>query len=182
MDKPFEEHSRKNTTNTTLDEQNETEHTTEKKHVLVFPYQGKKGYFIIKSMKKRFRNLLPQFLVPKVVVTGSKFSRTIFSHNYDIIYYGNCPENGYPDNYVGESARRISERVFGHTGKDINSHLYKHCIEAGHQALEISDYRIIGNRYGNNWNKRKIAEALLFKELKPTLNKQDKSIPLKLFN
>ena len=43
MDKPFEEHSRKNTTNTTLDEQNETEHTTEKKQMLVFPYQGKKG-------------------------------------------------------------------------------------------------------------------------------------------
>ena len=157
--------------------------------MLVLPYKVKKGDLIIKSMKKRFRNFLPQCIVPMVVFTDSKLSskfwvkgRTIFSHNYDIIYYGNCPENGYPDNYVGESARRISERVFGHTGKDINSHLYKHCIEAGHQALEISDYRIIGNRYGNNWNKQKIAEALLFKELKPTLNKQDKSIPLKLFN
>ena len=68
------------------------------------------------------------------------------------------------------------------TGKDINSHLYKYSIETGHQTLEINDYRIIGNEYGNNWKKRKIAEALLIKELKPTLNKQDKSIPLKLFN
>ena len=70
----------------------------------------------------------------------------------------------------------------GHTRKYINSHLYKHSIETGHQTLEISDYRIIGNGYKNNGNKRKIAEALLIKELKPTLNKQDKSIPLKLFN
>ena len=68
------------------------------------------------------------------------------------------------------------------TGKDVNSHLYKHSIDTGHQTLEISDYRIIGNGYGNNWNKRKIAEALLIKELKPTLNKQNKLIPLKLFN
>ena len=55
-------------------------------------------------------------------------------------------------------------------------------MEAGHQILETGDYRIIRNGYGNNWNKRKIAEAILIKELKPTLNKQDKSIPLRLFN
>ena len=68
------------------------------------------------------------------------------------------------------------------TGKYINSHFYKHSIETGHQNLEISDYRIIGNGYGNNWNKRKIAKVILIKELKPILNKQNKSIPLKLFN
>ena len=188
LDKAFEEHSRKNATNTTLDEQNETEHTTEKKHMLVLPYQGKKGDFIIKSMKKTFRNLLPLCIVPKLVFTGSKLSskfqvkdKTIFNHNHDIIYHGNCPESGCPDSYVEETARRVSERVLDHTGKNINSHLYEHSIETGHQTLEISEYRIIGNGYGNNWNKQKIAKTLLIKELKPTLNKQDKSIPLKLF-
>ena len=30
--------------------------------------------------------------------------------------------------------------------------------------------------------KRKLSEALFIKELKPTLNKQDKLVPLKLFN
>ena len=101
-----------------------------KRNMLVLAYQGKKGAFIIKSMKNRFRNLLPQCIVPKVVFTGSKLSskfqvkdRTIFSHNHDIIYDGNCPENGCHDNFVGGAARRISERVLDHTGKDINSHL-----------------------------------------------------------
>ena len=77
--------------------------------MLVLAYQGKKGAFIIKSMKNRFRNLLPQCIVPKVVFTGSKLSskfqvkdRTIFSHNHDIIYHGNCPENGCHENYIGE--------------------------------------------------------------------------------
>ena len=46
----------------------------------------------------------------------------------------------------------------------------------------VNDYQIIGNGYGNNWKKRKIAEALSVKQLKPILNKQDKWIPLKLFN
>ena len=69
-------------------------------------------------MKKRFRNLLLQCIVPKVVFTDSKRSskfqvkdRTIFSHNHDVIYHINCRENGCPDNYVGETSRGISERV-----------------------------------------------------------------------
>ena len=70
LDKAFEQKSRENATNTTLDEQNETEHPSEKKHMLVLPYQGEKGDFIIKSMKKRFRNLFPQCIVLKVVFTG----------------------------------------------------------------------------------------------------------------
>ena len=155
----------------------------------LLPYRGKKGDFITKSMKSRFNNLLPRCIVAKVVFTGSKLSqkfqvkdRTIFSHNHGIIYHGNCPENGFPDGYVGENARIISERVLNHTGTDINSHLYKHFIKTRHQTLKISNYRIIGNGYWNNWDKRKIAEALSIKELNPTLNKQNKSIPLKLFN
>ena len=42
LDKAFEEHSHKNAIYATLDEQNEAEHTTEKKHMLVLPYQSKK--------------------------------------------------------------------------------------------------------------------------------------------
>ena len=152
LNKAFEEHSCKNATNTTLDEQNETEHTTEKKHILALSHQGQTGDFIIKSMKRRFRNLLPHCIAPKVAFTGSKLSskfqvknRTIFSHNHNIIYHGSCPENVCPNNYVRETARRIYQRMLDHTGKDINSHLYKHSIETGHQTLEISDSRIIGN-------------------------------------
>ena len=94
-------------------------------------------------MKNRFRNLLRQCIVPKVVFTGSKLSskfqvkdRTIFSHNRNIICKGNYPENGCPDNYVEKTARKTSERVLGHTGKYVNSHLYKHSIETGHQIYK----------------------------------------------
>ena len=38
------------------------------------------------------------------------------------------------------------------------------------------------NGYKNNVRKRKISEVLLIKEMKPTLNKQDNSIVLKLLN
>ena len=67
LDKAFEDHSRKNATNPTLDEQNATEHITEMKNMLVLAFQGKKADFIIKSMKNRFRNVLPQCIAAKVV-------------------------------------------------------------------------------------------------------------------
>ena len=70
-------------------------HTTEKKQMLVLPYQGKKGDFIIKSMKKRFRKLPLRYIVPTVVFTGSKLSSkfqvkdSTFNHNHDVVYHGN---------------------------------------------------------------------------------------------
>ena len=108
--------------------------------------------------------------------------KTKFEHNHDIVYHGICPETDCSENYIGETARRISERVKDHRGKDVHSHLFKHTVESGHKVLDVTNYSIIGKGYGNNIKKRKIAEALLIKEIKPTLNRQDQSIALRLFN
>ena len=48
--------------------------------------------------------------------------KTNFEHNHDIICHGTCPETDCPENYVGETAQIISERVNDHTGKDVPSH------------------------------------------------------------
>ena len=61
-------------------------------------------------------------------------------------------------------------------------HLFKHAVKSGHEIVAVTNYSIIGKRYRNNTRKRKIAEALLIKDIKPTLNRQDESIVLKLFN
>ena len=44
----------------------------EKKEMLVLPYQGIKGDFIMKSMKKRLHNLLPRNIKIQVAFTGKK--------------------------------------------------------------------------------------------------------------
>ena len=162
----------------------ENEITTEnvpeddKKELLVVPYQGLKGDFVIKSMKKRLRNLLPSNVKTQIVFTGKKLGtcfqikeKTKIEHENDIVYHGKCPSDNCCRDYVGETARRFKERVIDHTGRDIQSHLNKHSIETGHETLNIKDYKVIGNGYRNNIFKRKVAEALLIKELKPTLNK-----------
>ena len=157
--------------------------------MLLVPCKGKKGDCVIYSIKKRMKSLLPTGIVTKTAYVGNKFSTcsrvknvTEFKHNHDIIYQGRCSEICCNDHYLGETDRRISKRELDHTGRDPNSHLFKHSVESGHPVLDMSNYKIIEKGYRNNARKRKVAEALLIKEMKPTLNNQDNLVELKLFN
>ena len=80
--------------------------------------------------------------------------KTKFGHNRDIVYHGTCPETDCSENYIGETARRISESVKDNTGKDVHSHFFKRAIKSRHEVLDISNYSIIGKEYGNNTRKR----------------------------
>ena len=142
-----------------------------------------------KSMKKRINYLLARDIVTKFVYAGNKLSTyfrvkdvTELKHNNDIIYQGRCPHTGCNNHYLGETDRRISERVLDHGGRDQNSYLFRHSIEGGHPVLDMNNYKFIGKGYKNNVRKQKIAEALLIKEMKPTVNKQENLVELKLFN
>ena len=70
----------------------------------------------------------------------------------------------------------INKMIIDHARRDSKSYIYKHCMETGHSSPDFNDFKIICSNF------RKIAEALLIKQLKPTLNKQEKLIELKLFN
>ena len=157
--------------------------------MLIVPYQGEKGDYVIKSTKKRMKCLLPPGIVTKTAYIGNKLTTcfhvkdvTKFKHNHDIIYQCKCPKIVCNDHYPGETGCRISERVLDYAGNDQNSRLFKRSIENKHPVLDINNYKIIEKRYKNNARKQKIAEALLIKEMKAALNKQDNSVELKLFN
>ena len=99
----------------------------ENQHFLLVPYQGKNEDFVIKSMKKRVKTLLPSNIRTKIAFTGSRLStcfqvgdKTKFEHNHDIVYHGTCLETGCPENYIVVAARRISEWVKDHSGKDVH--------------------------------------------------------------
>ena len=98
------------------------------------------------------------------------------------MYSVNCTEPSCRDNYVGETGRRIIERIKDHSGRDHASHLMKHNIETSHTDVSTANFKIIDMNFSNNKRKRKIAESLWIKNLRPTLNVQEKSIPPKLFN
>ena len=78
--------------------------------------------------------------------------------------------------------RRFSERIIDHSGHDDKSHFYEHAEKTGHGNVNIDHFEILLNGYRNNKFKRKLAEALHIKHERPTLNFQEQSVPLKLFN
>ena len=126
---------------------------------------------------------------PNIVFTGTKLSSNFnvkdpvpFTEEHDVIYRSVCATEKCNEDYIGECARRLYERVNDNNGRDYSSHLLKNAVETGHLQVDTAKVEVIGSGYRNNARRRKIVEALLVKKLKPTLNIQEKSVPLKLFN
>ena len=99
-----------------------------------------------------------------------------------MVYHAKCAEENCNDDYVGETEGRIAERVLDHSGRDKNSHTLKHQIEKKHACPQCENFKVISSEFHNNTKKRKLSEALWINTLRLSLNKQEKSIPLKLFN
>ena len=81
-----------------------------------------------------------------------------------------------------KSARRITETIKDHNSRDHTSQVWNHSMEKSHKNFNTMDFKIIDKNFHNNKRKRKIAEAFWIEDLRPTLNTQEKSIQLKLFN
>ena len=161
----------------------------DKSHLFLLPYQGERGLHLTKSLKRNLKSLLPSTVKANIGLTGKKLStcfqiknQTKFEHKHDIIYLTPCPEDNCSENYIGESERRISERIIDHNSRDKKSHIFKHSSEKRCKHFHTNSFKIIGNGFNNNSFKRKVSETLLIKQIKPSLNVQEKSIELKLLN
>ena len=110
--------------------------------MLLVPYQGKKGGYVINSIEKRVNTLLPTGIVTKIAYVDTKLSTFFrvkdvnkFKHNHDLIYQGRCPEIDCNHHYLEETGHRISEKVL--------DHLFKHSVESGHPGLDMNNFKII---------------------------------------
>ena len=74
------------------------------------------------------------------------------------------------------------ERVFDRNGRDSKCNLVKHVIKKCHKYPKIEDFNIIGKDYRNDTFRRKFAESLLIKEIRPTIKTHEKSVSLNLSN
>ena len=139
-------------------------------------------------MNKCVKKLLPNNTKIEVAFKSTKLSSCFnvkdkidFEHNHDLIYHAKCPEPTCIDDYMRESARRITERIKDHNGRDHTSQVWNHSIEKSHKNVNTIDFKIIDKNFHNNKRKRKIAEVIWIKYLRPSLNTEKKSIQLKLF-
>ena len=108
--------------------------------------------------------------------------QTDIKHKHDLVYRVTCPDVSCDAQYIGEVSRRFEERVIDHSGRDVKSHVAIHSVICNHQNVTFEDFDILRSGYNNNAFKRKLSEALYIKEYKPSLNIQDKSVPLQLYN
>ena len=159
-----------------------------KQHKIILPYKGKKGEHTLRNVKRYITKLLPEQEEVALVFTGTKLGtkfnikdKTSKEHQHDLTYSVVCPGTNYNEEYNGETGRRLIERVHEHSGKEVNSHVFKHSIETDHPTVTIGDFRVLKTSYRQKKFRRKLSEALFIKQNKPALNKQEASVPLMLF-
>ena len=72
--------------------------------------------------------------------------------------------------YIGETGRRLNERIKDHNAKDKFSSLCKHALETGHPPVNIEQFSVLSDGL-NNYKKRKLSDALFIKEQRPRTSK-----------
>ena len=170
------------------DQQEVTTNATSKQIQLVLPYAGKRGNNIIRKMRRQLNKHLKDDVKVMITYQGTKLSlrfqvedQTKFEHRNEVVYCCKCPENDCDDFYIGETDRRISERIIDHNKRDKNSHPLQHAQNKKHAHVWVNDFTILNSNYRSKIQ-RKISESLCIRSKKPTLNTKETSIKLNLFN
>ena len=115
------------------------------------PYAGEKGCSIIKSLKKHLQKTLPANIEADIIYKGTKLSSqlnnikgpTPFEEQHHLIYHSDCNNENCNDDYIGEIAGTLKERVKDHSGRNKSSQLVKHSIESGHDPVCHENFRIL---------------------------------------
>ena len=174
------------------EEKSEEETTDEKpeemkRFLIKVPFQGKKGDTIIESLKNTLKRTLPENAECRVVQTGTKLSshfnikdKIDERHRSNFVYQHECQNRKCEDDYIGETKRRRENRTGEHGGRDKNSEIFKHSCSTKHPKAKDKNFKILATNYETR-RKRKLAEAMFIRDLKPSLNIQKDSYKLILF-
>ena len=176
------------TTVVTSTESTETEEDNNKPMIILkIPFRGDMGQTLVKRLDTSLNQTLQDSLKYRIVHTGSKISRH-FSlkdkvsdhHLSNIIYRYQCLNKRCTEGYVGETGRRKANRSGEHAGKDKQSEIFLHTNKTKHPRAKVDGFKILATNYPNKI-KRKLAEAMFIRDLKPTLNRKKDSFKLHLF-
>ena len=64
--------------------------------------------------------------------------KTKDEHKYDLVYYAKCPE--CDESYVGETGRRLQDRIDEHLGKDSESNILRHSCQKNHKNVSRNNF------------------------------------------
>ena len=167
-------------------ENNAINHEQKSLH-LHLPYGGVIGEKLVTKVKKIVKNNIPNTVMRSTYNSERLSSRftikdpTKFEHRHNVTYYAKCGKKACKENYTGQTKRRMQERIIDHNRRDTNSHLLKHAKATKHRRVWKPDFKIINSNYRTDRHRR-ISEAFHIRKLGTSLNTQDKSYPIMLFN
>ena len=148
------------------DQQEVTTNATSKQIQLVLPYAGKRGNNIIRKMNRQLNKHLKNDVKVMIMYQGTKLSsrfqvkeETKFEHRNDVVYCCKCSEKVCDNFYIGETDRRISERIIDHDKRDKNSHPLQHVQNKKHAHVWVNHFTILNSSYRSKI-KRKVSESL----------------------
>ena len=171
-------------------EEDSNEESPDPKFLMIkVPYAGEKGETLIKTLHTTLKRNLPDNQEVRIVQTGTKLSKYFnikdkvdAKHQSNVIYYRDCTNKKCrKGDYVGETSRRRTIRTGQHAGKDKQSWIFKHSSSTKHPKAKDCEFKILATNYPNR-RKRRLAEAMFIRDLKPALNVQKESYKLSLFN
>ena len=109
-----------------------------KQHKLILSYKGKKGEHTL-NIKHHITKYLSEHQVVTLVSTGTKLDhkinikdKTRKEQQHDLTYSVVCPDANYNEVHI----HKLS-------GKDINSHVFKHLTETDYPAVTIDHFRVL---------------------------------------
>ena len=110
--------------------------------MLKLPYKGDHVINLIKSIKISTKKSLPEKHDVRIILTGTKLSLqcnikddTNKQPKHDLVYFSRCSSMNCTDSYIGETARRLSERVMDHAGTDTKLSIARHCLNSNHEII-----------------------------------------------
>ena len=101
--------------------------------MVTLTYAGEKGCTLIKSLKKNLQRAFAVNIQKRIVYTGIKLSSQLrnvkdaipFEEQHDIVYRYFCCAENCNDSHIGESARRLDERMKDHNSRGYNPFVQK---------------------------------------------------------
>ena len=97
----------------------------------------------MKPIKTSTKKSLPKKHGVRIILTGTKLSLqfnikydTNKQHKHDLVYFSRCPFMDCTNSYIGEIARRLSERVMDHAGRDKKSHIARDVLNSKSQNFQ----------------------------------------------
>ena len=120
-------------------------------------------------MKKQLKKVLPDNVKTMVTYQSKKLAskfplkdKVNFQHQNNVVYYEKCPNPNCKEDCIGETDRRVIERVIDQNKRDKKSHMLKRSRDKLHTYVCEDDFKLLGNNYQSNI-KQKIRESLFIR-------------------